>query len=169
MIKKNRFIGGEWHSMPFSEAVQVNPRVRLEHGIVYPYVDMAAINANFRSVYAPTRRKYSGSGSRFNCGDTLMARITPCLENGKIARFASVAGSVNTLAHGSTEFIVIRSRTNIADTDFVYYLVQWNKVRNYAVNQMTGTSGRQRVPTDCLDHLYVPIPFFLLPYTVLSG
>ena len=156
--KENQPAGSEWRDMPFSEAVQINPRVRLERGKTYPYVDMASINAKDRSASALTRRKYSGSGSRFQCGDTLMARITPCLENGKIARFVPTTLGSNTPAHGSTEFIIIRGRPNVTVTDFVYYLTRWNGVRNYAIDQMTGTSGRQRVPTDCFDHLLVPVP-----------
>ncbi|MCL6508131.1 MAG: restriction endonuclease subunit S [Bryobacteraceae bacterium] len=62
------------------------------------------------------------------------------------------------VGHGSTEFIVVRGRPDITDTDFAYYLTKWEEVRSYAVGQMTGTSGRQRVPTDSLDHLTVPVP-----------
>ena len=87
-----------------------------------------------------------------------MARITPCLENGKIARYDSSPGDSNGLAHGSTEFIVIRGRRNVTDSDYTYYLVQWEELRNYAIDQMTGTSGRQRVPTDCFYHFMVPLP-----------
>ena len=156
--KENQSADSEWRDMPFSEAVQINPRVRLERGKTYPYVDMASVNANYRSVSAPTRRKYSGGGSRFQYGDTLMARITPCLENGKIARFVPRTLGSNTPAYGSTEFIIIRGRPNATLTDFVYYLTRWDGVRSYAIDQMTGTSGRQRVPTGCFDHLLVPVP-----------
>ncbi len=150
------YTGGKWSDMSFTEAVQVNPAVRIERGKTYPYVDMATVNASSRCVYALTKRKYSGGGSRFCCGDTLMARITPCLENGKIARYCSM-DELET-AHGSTEFIVIRGRPGITDTNFAYYLTQWEEVRSYSVGQMTGTSGRQRVPTESLRHLQVPIP-----------
>ncbi|MEK7717517.1 MAG: restriction endonuclease subunit S, partial [Pseudomonadota bacterium] len=84
-----------------------------------------------------------------------MARITPCLENGKIARFCADPDAV---AHGSTEFIVIRGRDAITETDYAYYLTKWDGVSGYAISQMTGTSGRQRVPTEALDHLLVPVP-----------
>jgi type I restriction enzyme S subunit len=84
-----------------------------------------------------------------------MARITPCLENGKIARFCGAEGQA---AHGSTEFIVIRGRDGVTDTAFAYYLTKWEGVSGYAISQMTGTSGRQRVPTSSLDHLTVAIP-----------
>ena len=147
-------MNGDWREMPFSEAALVNPPTRLERGEVYPFVDMAAVNADSRSAYPAEERPFKGSGSRFRDSDTLMARITPCLENGKIARYRAPEGQQQ--AHGSTEFIVIRGRPGISDNNFAYYLTQWEEVRNYAVGQMTGTSGRQRVPVDSLDHLTVP-------------
>ena len=151
-------MAGEWRVLPFSHAVLLNPGVHLERGTAYPFVDMAAVNSSTRSVQAISHREYSGGGSRFRSGDTLMARITPCLENGKIARFDPLTSESMTAAHGSTEFIVLRGRPNVTDTDFVYYLTKWPEVRNYAIGQMTGTSGRQRVPTDCFDHLTIAIP-----------
>ena len=146
----------DWRDMPFSEAVEVNPSVRLERGTMYPFVDMAAVDAGSRSVDAVEQRAYSGGGSRFQSGDTLMARITPCLENGKVARYRATRQPL--AAHGSTEFIVIRGRACVTDSEFAYYLTQWEAVRSYAIDQMTGTSGRQRVPTDSLNHLAVPVP-----------
>ena len=149
-------MGNEWRNLPFSEAVLINPTVRLERGAVYPFVDMAAVNSDSRNANGAEKREFKGSGSRFQDGDTLMARITPCLENGKIARYQAVGDKPE--GHGSTEFIVIRGRPNVTDNDFAYYLTQWGEVRNYAVGQMTGTSGRQRVPVDSLDYLTVPLP-----------
>ena len=146
----------QWHEAIFSEVVLVNPLTQLERGSTYPFVDMAAVSGDSRSVRSSERREFKGSGSRFQDGDTLMARITPCLENGKIARYQA-SGEIR-VAYGSTEFIVIRGRPNVTDNDFAYYLTQWGEVRNYAIGQMTGTSGRQRVPVDSLAHLTVPLP-----------
>ena len=146
---------GDWQELPFSQAVIVNPRVHLKRGEIYSFVDMNAIIAGRRSAYASEQRRFNGGGSRFAAGDTLMARITPCLENGKIARFAGRPGEV---AHGSTEFIVIRGRDGVSDTSYAYYLTKWDGVSGYAISQMTGTSGRQRVPPEALDHLTVPLP-----------
>ena len=154
--KEKRDDASEWPTIRFTDAVQINPPVRLERGKAYPFVDMATVNAGFRSAYALERRVYSGGGTRFRSGDTLMARITPCLENGKIARYC--APDPTDPAHGSTEFIVIRGRPDVTDHEFAYYLTQWEEVRHYAIGQMTGTSGRQRVPTKALDHLSVTIP-----------
>ena len=149
-------MNNDWREVPFNEAVLISPPTRLERGEVYPFVDMAAVSGDSRSVYPAEHREFKGSGSRFQSGDTLMARITPCLENGKIARF-SAPGDFQ-VAHGSTEFIIIRGRPGVTDNDFAYYLTRWEEVRNYAIGQMTGTSGRQRVPVDSLDHLTIPLP-----------
>ena len=146
----------EWTELSFSQAVQVNPATLLTKSEEYPFVDMAAVNPDSRSAYQSEVRPFRGSGSRFRDGDTLMARITPCLENGKVARYSAPEGTKE--GHGSTEFIVIRGRDGVTDNDFAYYLTQWEEVRNYAIGQMTGTSGRQRVPAESLNHLVVPIP-----------
>ena len=117
---KERRTAGEWREMPFSEAVLVNPPTWLNRGANYPFVDMAAVNAYSRTTVSVEERTFTGSGSRFQSGDTLMARITPCLENGKIARYEAVGHNLD--AHGSTEFIVIRGRPNVTDNNFAYYL-----------------------------------------------
>ncbi len=148
--------GDAWANMPFHEAVQVNPSVPLERGRVYPFVDMQTVDPNLRSVGPSESREFNGGGSRFMDGDTLMARITPCLENGKIARYAAPEDEV--VAHGSTEFLVIRGRPNVTDNDFAFYLTKSDIVREYCISQMTGSSGRQRVPTAALSNLVVPIP-----------
>lgn len=148
-------MAGEWRNLQFSEAVLVNPMTSLQRGREYPFVDMGALNPGSRCASPSEWRKFDGGGSRFSAGDTLMARITPCLENGKIARYC---GPEDKPAHGSTEFIVIRGRPGVSDTAFAYYLTKWEGVSGYAISQMTGTSGRQRVPTSAFDHLTVALP-----------
>ncbi len=148
-------MGSEWREMSFNDAVMINPRVELKQGVQYPFVDMQAVNPGMRSIYPSEQRNFSGGGSRFAAGDTLMARITPCLENGKIGRFTALHHSI---AHGSTEFIVIRGREGVTATAYAYYLTKWEGVSGYAISQMTGTSGRQRVPTESMKHLRVAIP-----------
>jgi type I restriction enzyme S subunit len=151
-------MAGEWAALAFDQAVLVNPSVPLVRGRAYPFVGMQAVDPSARSVAAGETREFTGGGARFLHGDTLMARITPCLENGKIARFA--AAGDQTVGHGSTEFIVIRGRPAVTDSGFAYYLTQWEGVRGYCISQMTGSSGRQRVPTTALSHLEVTIPPF---------
>ncbi|OCB03652.1 hypothetical protein BBC27_00480 [Acidithiobacillus ferrivorans] len=141
--------------MIYAEAIMVNPRVHLEKGKPYPFLDMASVDPSSRCAWTAEWRPFAGGGARFAVGDTLLARITPCLENGKIARYCGLLAHE---AHGSTEFIVIRGRENITDSAYAYYLTKWERVSGYAISQMTGTSGRQRVPTESLSNLLVPIP-----------
>ena len=145
-----------WPVSTFTDAFLINPAVPIKRGVSTPFVGMAAINSSIRAVRAPELRKFRGVGSRFQNGDTLMARITPCLENGKIARF--YADSDQEVGHGSTEFIVIRGRPGVTDNDYAFYVTRSPRVRNCAVDQMTGTSGRQRVPVASLAYLRVSLP-----------
>lgn len=143
-------------AMPFDEAFRINPLVSIKRGTPTPFVEMAAVNPRIRTVGPTTVREFRGSGSKFRNGDTLLARITPSLENGKIARYWG--GADQEVGHGSTEFIVIRGREGITDSDYAYYVARSDLVRSYAIGQMTGTSGRQRVPVESLAHLDVAIP-----------
>ncbi|MDE0443366.1 MAG: restriction endonuclease subunit S, partial [Gammaproteobacteria bacterium] len=146
----------DWPAMPFTEAFLINPVVSIERGRQTPFVEMAAVNSSLRAVHSTKLRMFRGSGSRFQDGDTLMARITPCLENGKIARYYS--RSDLDVGHGSTEFIVVRGRPEVTDSQYAYYVTRSELVRSYAIGQMTGTSGRQRVSAESLSHLDVVVP-----------
>ena len=88
----------------------------------------------------------------------MLARITPCLENGKIARYTADADADSNVGNGSTEFIVVRGRPGVTDTEYAFYVTRSQLVRTYAIGQMTGTSGRQRVPPASLAHLDVVVP-----------
>ena len=146
----------ERNTLSFADAVCITPPVALKRGNVYPFVEMADVDPGIRNVRESQHREFKGGGSRFSSGDTLMARITPCLENGKIARFRpSVEKAVG---FGSTEFIVIRGRDGITTNDYAYYLTMWPTFRQFAVGQMSGSSGRQRVPTETLAGFEVAIP-----------
>jgi len=127
----------------------------MQKGDIYPCVDMQSIEARNKYVVASQERESKSSSSRFIDGDTLMARITPCLENGKIGRYRSIDGIP---AHGSTEFIVLHHRKSITHPEFVYYLTISDQVKPYAIAQMTGSSGRQRVPVNSFKHLTINLP-----------
>ncbi len=146
----------DWPAMPFTEAFLINPSVPIGRGISTPFVNMAAVEPSLRTVSTTRVREFRGGGSKFQDGDTLFARITPCLENGKIARYR--ADSELEVGHGSTEFIVVRGRSDVTDNDFAFYVALSDLVRDYAISQMVGTSGRQRVPTGSLEYLDVPVP-----------
>lgn len=121
----------------------LNPLRPLKKGTIAKLVDMAALPTRHRSIEISSieKRPYS-SGARFKNGDTLMARITPCLENGKSA-FVNCLNE-SEVAAGSTEFIVIAPKRD-AEADFVYYASRFPEFRLYAISRMEGTSGRQRV------------------------
>ena len=143
--------------IPFTDAVIINPTIKLKKGNEYPFVDMASVSRDSRTVYALEKREYTGGGSKFQDGDTLMARITPCLENGKISRYKAKLNDC-LVGFGSTEFLVIRGKPSVTDNDFAYYLTQWDEFQNFAISQMTGSSGRQRVPVSALSHFFVNLP-----------
>jgi len=131
----------------FSDFVEINPTVPISgdaHGEV-SFVPMQAITPGRRWVDAPETRPVRGSGSRFGDGDTLFARITPCLENGKISQFRGPS-----VAKGSTEFLVLRARARKAHPDFVFYFALQEEFRSTAVKSMAGATGRQRADADAL-------------------
>jgi type I restriction enzyme, S subunit len=144
----------EWKEVFFSDFVQINPTVSLKGLVEASFVEMKDLNDGIRYCYPSSIRKISG-GARFEEYDTLFARITPCLENGKIAQ---VKGLRNHIGFGSTEFLVFRGKKKVSDNDFVYYLSRWKDVRDHAEINLDGTSGRQRVPKDCFKELILTLP-----------
>jgi type I restriction enzyme S subunit len=103
-----------------------------------------------------TERAEFAGGSKFCNGDTIMARITPCLENGKTA-FVDILAD-GEVAFGSTEFIVMRAKAGKSDPQFIYYLATSPAFRNVAIKSMVGSSGRQRVQQGVLDELELLVP-----------
>ena len=145
-----------WRTVRLGEAIDVNPRRALTHGIEAPFVAMADMLEHLRLLPSLDTREYRGGGSRFRNGDTLLARITPCLENGKTARVSGL--SEGETGHGSTEFIVLSAREDVTDSQFIYYVARSPHFRSYSIGQMTGTSGRQRVPIDAVKSFEMPLP-----------
>lgn len=129
--------------MRLDEIADINPPRSLKKGVIAKLIDMAALPTSHRSIELSSieKRAYT-SGARFKNGDTLMARITPCLENGKSA-FVNCLNE-SEVAAGSTEFIVMAPKRD-AEADFVYYASRFPEFRLYAISRMEGTSGRQRV------------------------
>lgn len=138
----------------FSDFVDINPLVKLKGNEEYSFIEMADLNDGQRYVYPSAKRILTGGG-RFEENDTLFARITPCLENGKICQ---AKGLKDGKGFGSTEFLVFRGRESISDSNFVFYLSRWDDVRRFAELHMVGTSGRQRVPKDVFDNLELDLP-----------
>ncbi|MDP2026881.1 restriction endonuclease subunit S [Sulfuriferula sp.] len=138
-----------------SEWVEFNPRVVLEKGKDYPFLSMERIRPGIRYVVHDEYRSFTGGGARFCHGDTLFARITPCLENGKIAQFVV---DPETCGFGSTEFFVLRAKVGISDPAFVYYLAKSDLLRSTAIQSMVGASGRQRADIESLRNLILKLP-----------
>ena len=143
-----------WEVQAFEQMIAVNPTEPMKKGSVAPYLDMASLPTTGCSPEYPIFRGYT-SGTRFRNGDTLLARITPCLENGKTAYVQSLPeGSVG---WGSTEFIVMRSIPPVP-TEFTYLLARDTTFRFHLIQSMTGTSGRQRAQTEALITYLLPCP-----------
>ena len=126
-----------------TDFVLFNPKRTIKKGETKPFIEMAALPVDRRDISEIGSRIYKGGGSRFQDGDTLFARITPCLENGKTAKASGLGDGV--IAHGSTEFIVMAAKEPVYDEEYVYYLARLPEFRDYAQSRMQGTSGRQRV------------------------
>ncbi len=143
-----------WKTFKLGDFAEINPKISLRQGEEYSFVEMKDLDATFKYVSPSTKKELKG-GSKFQNGDTLFARITPCLENGKICQVKNLE---NNLGFGSTEFLVFRGRKYVSDTDFVYYLSRSEFVKNNAIQLMTGSSGRQRVEKATLAELEVIVP-----------
>ena len=148
-----------WTTRPVRDLFDFNPRESVKKGTKTPYLDMAALPTTGPVSHAPTKREYK-SGSKFRDGDTLFARITPCLENGKTAYVFDLGNEV--VGAGSTEFIVIRSRSALPQSAS-YLLARDLGFRAHAERGMTGTSGRQRVNAEILSQYEIAAPKKWLP------
>ena len=137
----------------FGDFVEINPRVKLEKGREYPYIEMADINPGNAFVFSQEKRAYKGGGSRFQSGDILFARITPCLENGKIVQFKHIS---NQQCFGSTEFFIFRGKPNLSDPAYILYLALSPIIRDPAVKSMSGASGRQRAALASVESISIP-------------
>jgi type I restriction enzyme S subunit len=132
----------------------MNPAVKLQRGKQYPFLDMADVQPLSRTTNWPKVKVFNGSGARFENKDTLFARITPCLENGKITQALNLRSG----GFGSTEFYVLRGKDKVSDNDFVHYLSRTYKIRKLAEGSMIGASGRQRVERAAFENIEVDVP-----------
>ena len=144
-----------WTTKKLSEIAYINPRESIGKGVVAKKVPMDKLQPFCRDVPEFVFEEYKG-GTKFRNNDTLMARITPCLENGKIAKVSILSN--DEIGFGSTEYIVFRAIEGVSDADFLYYLICSPLVRNPAIKSMVGSSGRQRVQTDVVANLDIELP-----------
>lgn len=143
-----------WRSGTLDELMKIGPSEPMRKGQPAPYLDMAALPTEGPTSELPILREYS-SGTRFRNGDALLARITPCLENGKTAFVQNLAADV--VGWGSTEFIVMRAIPPVPNA-VSYLLARQSAFRRHAIQRMTGTSGRQRVNADAICAYPITVP-----------
>lgn len=139
-----------------SEIIDFNPTRVVKRDQVAPFIDMASLPTSGRCIPEIGYREFKGGGAKFKNGDTLFARITPCLENGKTAKVSGLPDGIS--AHGSTEFIVMTAKEPNYDENFVYYLARLPEFRCFAISHMEGTSGRQRVSWQALERFEFSFP-----------
>ena len=144
----------EWVMKKLKDIADFNPRESLAKGTVAKKIGMDKLQPFCRDVPGYELEPFSG-GTKFRNGDTIMARITPCLENGKTAKVSILDDGE--VGFGSTEYIVFRAKDGV-DEDFIYYLVCSPLVREPAIKSMVGSSGRQRVQTDVVQNLEIMVP-----------
>jgi type I restriction enzyme S subunit len=148
----------EWQETTLETIAEVNPLERLPTGTLAKKMAMEALQPYTKKISGFVLEEYKG-GTKFKNGDTLIARITPCLENGKTA-FVDILEE-DEVAFGSTEFIVLREKAETSDKQFLYYFATSPIFREVAILSMTGSSGRQRVQTEVVtSHLFdlPPLP-----------
>jgi type I restriction enzyme S subunit len=143
-----------WEVKRVPECVNINPRVVVPRDGEKSFVPMGCV-ANDSMLITDIESRDGNSGAKFQNDDTLFARITPCLENGKTG-FVQFLPDAPAVACGSTEFIVLRSRT--LTPEFVYLLARSDGFRGNAIKSMSGASGRQRVQERCFDDFKIAHP-----------
>ena len=150
-LKKNH----NWYWIKSKEFMEFNPKESVKKGSLVKNIPMEKIEPNTKEISNFEETEFK-SGVKFRNGDTLMARITPCLENGKISQVNILDD--NEIGCGSTEFIVLREKEGISDKDFIYYLSKSDLFKEPAIKSMVGSSGRQRVQRDVIENLDLYVP-----------
>ena len=157
MAKKVKKQSKNWRKVKLGEVINLNPQVQLKKGKEYSFIPMDIINGVDKYIKSGIRRKFKGGGTKFIEGDVLFARITPCLEHGKVAVTKELEGKVG---FGSTEYFIVRGKEKITDTNFLYYLLKTNKLKQTAINSMVGASGRQRAKIEAIKEYELNLPSF---------
>ncbi len=138
--------------MKFLDKVVLNPSVSLEKGKIYPFIEMANVGSYVREPQNIDLKPFT-SGVKFEDGDTVIARITPCLQNGK-GFYCHDIGK----GFGSTEYFVFRPKNESVNSKYLYYLMQTEYIRESMIKSMVGATGRQRVNSDVFDSIAVEFP-----------
>lgn len=144
-----------WDATAVSKAISVNLSTKLKKGDVAPFADMKALPTSGYAIDGIIEKSYSG-GAKFQNGDVLLAKITPCLENGKTGVVDFLTDD-DPVGFGSTEFIVLRGESDLS-TAFIACLARDSNFRKHCEQSMIGSSGRQRVHNSCFDSYYLALP-----------
>tara|TARA_R110001583_G_scaffold154648_1_gene306359 strand:- start:1855 stop:3111 length:1257 start_codon:yes stop_codon:yes gene_type:complete len=144
-----------WVVKSAAEAININPSTKLTKDGEKPFVGMSGLSEG-SMVIGDIIEKTGNSGTKFINRDTLFARITPCLQNGKTG-FVQFLTPEQPIGFGSTEFIVLRESEYLS-SEFIYLLSRSNNFREHAIQSMTGATGRQRVHNDCFASYYLAVP-----------
>ncbi len=143
-----------WENGTASTLLDFNPTTSLKTGAVASYIDMDSLPVNGFMTKMPARKEFAG-GVKFKNDDVAVARITPCLENGKTALISRL--SENEVGFGSTEFIILRGKKRPLPC-FSACFARSESFRRFAISNMTGTSGRKRIDAKILETYSLPIP-----------
>lgn len=148
-------------SVPLSEVAEINPsvsdKVLEDPGLRVSFVPMSAVSETTASVISPEERVAGDcrkSFTPFARGDVLVAKITPCFENGKIV----LADIPHPFGFGSTEFHVVRARPAKLDPRFLLHALRQPVFRLKGERRMTGSAGQRRVPENFLSTFAIPLP-----------
>ncbi len=152
------WIPEEWEVNSLSYIAEINPKKQiLDNEKEVSFISMENISNAGRVINKDTRNygDVSKGYTAFRDEDVLLAKITPCFENGKKA---VVRNLKNGYGFGSTEFHVLRSRDERSIPEFLYYYVSTNKFKQQAELNMTGSAGQKRVPTTFLNDNRLVVP-----------
>jgi type I restriction enzyme S subunit len=156
---KKRFAGfsEEWEEVKLQDVCYINPKKpnEPENGLV-SFIPMDAVSEEAKLIRTEIRAysDVSKGFTSFKNKDILVAKITPCFENGKGAK---VSNLINGIGFGSTEFHVLRAKANIS-SQFIYYISNTKEFRDRGAMSMQGSAGHKRVTTD-----YIQVYKFSLP------
>lgn len=156
----------EWKEVLLSEFLEFNPKRTIKKNEVARKITMDLLIPHSKQIYSFKYEPYTG-GAKFSNGDTIMARITPCLENGKHAYVSCL--NEGEIAYGSTEYIVLCGKNGVSDNEFVYYLSHTPQFVNTAIKSMVGSSGRQRAQVPVLENLIMSVPVNLSDQRKIAG
>ena len=145
-------------TVALGDIADINPRLgdAVAGDNVVSFVGMASLDAATGEVAAQDRQyqDVSKGFTAFRDLDLLVAKITPCFENGKVAQ----ARLPHPLGFGSTEFHIIRAKDGLADARYLMHFLRQEQVRRSGEQSMTGSAGQRRVPVYFLASLLVPLP-----------